>query len=610
MFQHEYKFLVFYRMRFYLSLIFLFFFLSLSSQNVELAQSYFRKGDYEKAIHLYKPLFENNPIRQDYFKSLLTCYQQIESYKEAQLLLEEQLLRFPNQINLYVELGYNYQLQGENDLATQNFQKAIDFVRKNPSYCFMIGRSFSQNHLLDEALEVYRLAKGINPKLNTEISEARIYGEKGDLEKMFSLYLELIEKNENYYSTVQRYVAAFITEDKNDPKNLLFKKLLLKKAQNEPKDSWNILLSWMFMQQHDYDKAFVQEKSLFNRNPGNLERINQIAILSFSNRDYDTAKEAFRFIAQDKNNMLADSNTKLQAEIYLLKIQQELSEDGIGPEKINKKYLELLDQYGPGSSSPELQLAYAQFLTYGFDQPELAISRLEKILPRAQSAFEKGMIQMEIADILVFTSQFNQALVLYTQIQYDLKNSTLAQEARFKVARTSYFKGDFQWAQNQLKVLKSSTSQLIANDALELSLKISNNSDKDSLNEGLKKYAKADLLGFQKKYKEAIDTLETVLYQFKGQNIEDDALFKQSQLYWKIGNYNAAENNLLAILDHHPESLFTDDALFNLALLNEEHLSNPTRAKEMYEKIIFDFPSSIYLVPARKAYRKLRGDDL
>lgn len=610
LFQHEYKFLVFWPMRLFLSLFFLLVYLSLSSQNVELAQSYFRKGDYEKAIHLYKPLFESNPIRQDYFKTLLTCYQQIESYTEAQLLLEEQLQRFPNQINLFVEIGYNYQLQGENDLATQNFRKAIDFVRKNPSYCFVIGRSLSQNHLLDEALEVYHIAKEINPKLNTEISEARIYGEKGELDKMFSLYLELIEKNENYYTTVQRYVAAFITEDKDDPKNLLFKKLLLKKAQNDPKDSWNILLSWMFMQQHDYDKAFIQEKSLFNRNPGNLERINQIAMLSYSNGDFDTAKEAFRFMIQDKNELVTESQTKLQAEIYLLKIEQELSDEGIGLEKINKKYLELLNQYGTGTPSPELQLAYAQFLTYGFDQPEEAISRLEKILPRAQSAFEKGMIQMEIADILVYTGQFNQALVLYTQIQYDLKNSTLAQEARFKVARTSYFKGDFQWAQNQLKVLKSSTSQLIANDALELSLKISNNSDKDSLNEGLKKYAKADLLGFQKKYKEAIDTLQIVLYQFKGQNIEDDALFKQAELYSKIGNFTASENNLLAILDHHQESLFTDDALFNLALLYEEHLDKPARAKEMYEKIIFDFPSSIYLVPARKSFRKLRGDDL
>jgi hypothetical protein len=30
----------------------------------------------------------------------------------------------------------------------------------------------------------------------------------------------------------------------------------------------------------------------------------------------------------------------------------------------------------------------------------------------------------------------------------------------------------------------------------------------------------------------------------------------------------------------------------------------------MYERIIFEYPSSIYLVEARKAFRGLRGDDL
>jgi outer membrane protein assembly factor BamD (BamD/ComL family) len=66
---------------------------------------------------------------------------------------------------------------------------------------------------------------------------------------------------------------------------------------------------------------------------------------------------------------------------------------------------------------------------------------------------------------LVFDEKFNQALIYYSQIQNKIKNDPIAQEARFKVARTSYFKGDFAWAQTQLDILKKSTSQLIANDA-------------------------------------------------------------------------------------------------------------------------------------------------
>lgn len=595
-----------------LIIIFIFFLCSLGSyaQSPELANAYFRKGEYQKAILLYQPLLESNPIRQDYFKNLLTCFQQIESYQEAQNLIETQIEKFPEQVYLYVELGYNYQLTDDLTTAKQYFEKSLQFVRQNPSYAFMIGRSFRQNHLLDYALKSYQIAKNLNPKLNTEISEAQIYGEMGELEQMFSLYLDLVDKNENYFSTVQRYVASFITEDKTDPNNELFKKLLLKRAQSNPKDAWNILLSWLFMQQHDYNKALTQEKSLFKRKQGGLERIGEIGYLSFDSKDYETSRMAFEFIISNSQSPMSDEQSTLIAEIYVLKIENLSLKKGENRKKIEEKFEVLLDQYGQITESMELHLAYADFLTFDLDQPEKAIKHLEDILPTAASQFVRGLIQMKIADILVFSDQFNQALIMYTQIQYDLKNSELAQEARFKVARTSYFKGDFQWSQNQLKVLKSSTSQLIANDALELSLKIGNNIDKDSVNEGLKIYARAELLGFQQKYQQAIDTLSFVLTQYKGQQIEDDALFTQAIYFEKLSNYSAAEANLLKILDFHAESLLYDDSIFKLGILYRDHLAEPEKAKIMFERIIFEFPSSIYLVDARAAFRKLRGDDI
>lgn len=597
-------------MRLILIVIYILFSIHGNAQNAELANSYFRKGEYEKAILLYKPLFENNPIRQDYFKSLLTCYQQVESYEESQALIETQIEKFPEQIYLFIELGYNHQLLGQDEIAQKYYKQSIDFVRQNPSFVFMIGRSFRQNHLLDEALISYQIAKELNPKLNTEISEAQIYGEKGELEKMFGLYLDLVDKNANYFSTVQRYVGNFITDDKNNSNNVLFKKLLLKRAQSNPKDAWNILLSWLFMQQQEFSKALVQEKSLFKRNAGSLLRIREIGYLSYSRLDYKTSKDAFEYMLDHSEEAVLDNESKLLAEIYLLKIQNIAFKEKKDKSNIEDKYKELILKYGQGKETLELHLSYADFLSFDYDEPEKAIANLEKILPDTESSFEKGIVQMKIADILVFTDQFNQALILYTQIQYDLKNSQLAQEARFKVARTSYFKGDFQWAQNQLKVLKSSTSQLIANDALELSLKISNNLDKDSINQGLKIYAKSELLGFQKKYKQAIDTLSYVLTQFKGQQIEDDALFTQAKFYHDLEVYDKVEANLLSILNFHPESLLIDDSIFKLGILYRDQLHNPLKAQEMFERIIFEFPSSIYLVDARKYYRKLRGDDI
>ena len=308
--------------------------------------------------------------------------------------------------------------------------------------------------------------------------------------------------------------------------------------------------------------------------------------------------------------MQLERDLLLKANIFLLKIENEGVETDEDRESLNKKYLSLLEDFGVNQQSLVLQVAYSEFLTYTYNDPARAIEVLKNALTLPITKPEEGMLEITIADIHVFSGEFNQALILYSKIQYDFKNSPLAQEARFKVARTSYFKGDFDWAQNQLKVLKSSTSQLIANDAMRLSLKISNNMEKDSVNQGLKLFAKAELLEFQRKFEQALDTVGLVLDQYKGREIEDDAMLKQAQLLSRIGDYNGAEKSLLGLMSAYPQSLLMDECLYSLAEIYRLHLNETDKAKEMYERIIFEYPSSIYLVEWRKAFRALRGDEL
>jgi len=584
----------------------LFFCYSLFSQNEQLADSYFKKGEYEKAIMLYLPLYEKTPIRRDYFKNLLKAYQQIEKYDTAENLIKNQMVKFPKQIYLYVEIGYNYEHQNQLEKAKEYYEKAIYEVSQNSDYGFVIGETFRQNNLLDEALLCYQIAKANNPKLITEFNEAQIYGEKGDLDLMFNAYLDLIEKNEKYYETIQRYIALFITDDPANSTNIIFKKLLLKRAQSSPNDSWNILLSWLYMQQNDYDKALIQEKSLYKRNPINLERIQEVGVISFENKDLKTSQSCFEFIIE--NGGLGFN--QLDAHLYLLEIENKLSKSQNEINTIDKKYQDLLVQYGLNSNSIPLQVAYANFLSFSYDQPEKAIEILENALPFAVSKNEKANLKISLGDILVYTDQFNQALILYSQVQNDLENSTLAQYARFKVAQTSYYKGDFKWAQTQLKVLKSSTSQLTSNDALYLNLIIANNIANDSIQDALKLFAKAELLAYQNKNNDAIALLDTILQNFKGHAIEDDALFKQAILNKKTKNYIQAENNFLKILEISEDGILRDDAYYSLAELYKDNLNNPEKAKDMYQKIIFEFPSSIYLVDSRKQFRILRGDEI
>ena len=215
---------------------------------------------------------------------------------------------------------------------------------------------------------------------------------------------------------------------------------------------------------------------------------------------------------------------------------------------------------------------------------------------------------MKLADILVTQNKFNQALIYYTQIQMRVKNSTLSQEARFKAAKTSYYKGDFDWAEAQLKVLKSSSSQLTANDALELQLLISDHKGSDSLHTALKSYAKADLLIIQNNPIEAITVLDTILKIHKTDPIIDQTLLVQAQLYTSQKDYEKAEANYIQIITDFKSDILVDDAYFYLAELYRTQLGNTEKALLNYESIIFNHEDSIHFVEARKQYRFLRGD--
>jgi tetratricopeptide (TPR) repeat protein len=58
------------------------------------------------------------------------------------------------------------------------------------------------------------------------------------------------------------------------------------------------------------------------------------------------------------------------------------------------------------------------------------------------------------------------------------------------------------------------------------------------------------------------------------------------------GDYAAAADALEKLGRARPDDPFADDALFEAALISEEHLSDPTRAARLYEKVAHDYPSS------------------
>ena len=589
-------------------IFFIITFLALSTfgfaQDDFLAKQYFADGDFEKAVVFYEKLVEKSPRRTEYVQDLVACYQQLERYQDAEDFLNQRLKDRNPYPTLLIDLGYNYKLQDNEQMAQTYYEKALDVIPKNPNYGYALGLQFQKYSLLDLAIKAFKNSMELNPALNFNFQLARIYGEKGNVEAMYNSYLNLVIDGKTSKSNILRSIDDFISEDATDKNNILLKKVLLERAQKNPDVLWNELLSWLFVQQKQYGSAFRQEKAIFKRmNGSSTTRLENLGNDALDNEEYETAKDIFGYIIENTSNKI----TKLDAELNLIDIDLLNATNG-QLDAIQKKYDALVDVYGYKSQSLQLQVAYANFLTFKKSDPEPAEKLLKNSLELPLSDRGTAYLKLALGDILVYDIKFNEALIYFSQIQQKLKNDVLGQDARYKVAQTSFYKGDFDWALTQLKVLRSSTSQLIANDAMQLSLLISDNSLEDSTQTALKKYARADFLAYQNKTDEAITALGDILENHKGEKIEDEALLKQAQLFEKQKKYEDAQLNYQKIITFYGNGILADDAYYALGELYRKEFNNPIKAKEQYEKIIYNYQDSYYFPEARKNFRILRGD--
>jgi lipopolysaccharide biosynthesis regulator YciM len=572
-----------------------------------LAENYYREGAYKKATQLFKKLYESSTFNLRYLGRLISCYQETSKFQLVTELLLNKINKNKNQTYLYVYLGYNYEKQSQLEKATKNYTIALNSLEKNAAYGSMIGQLFKEYNLLDQAILAFQKTMLFNENSNYNLQIAQIFGEKGDYKKMFESYIELVDKNEKYLNVVQRYSGKYITNDPENDTNILFKKAVLRKSTSEPKAVWNVLLSWLFAQQKEYKKALIQEKALYSRGLHNLNAFFDLGKVAFESASFSAAKQCFNFI----NEKSLIENDRILANFYLAKIAIVTKDPTIEP-----LFQQLFNTFGKNTATISLQVAYADYLTFQKNKPTQASAVLEEALSYATSKFNKARIKLKLGDVLVFTGKFNKALIYFSQIQLELTDHELGQEARFKVAQTSYFKGDFDWAKAQLKVLKGATTQLIANDAAALYLKISDNEPVDSIPSGLKQLAHAELLTFQNKNEKALTMLKNLFITkdifpnglIPSEVIYNDVLFLQAKLLLKLEKHQEAVTTLSKIIAVDTQDFLTDTVYFMIAEIYYNKLKNISKAQEYYQKIIFEHPGSIYVVDARKKYRAGRGD--
>ncbi|WP_130733264.1 tetratricopeptide repeat protein [Flavobacterium sp. J27] len=586
-----------------IALFILFFFsLVVPSQNEQLALDYYEKGEFEKALSLLEQIAAKQTSNYYFFQRIIDCYQQLEQFDKAEKAILERKKRYDQPI-LYIDLGYNYQLQHQEDKAKKQYELAIKEIEKQPSYAYQIGTGFEKKVLLDWSLKAYEKGQEINPELNFDYQIALLQGQLGNIELMADKLLDFAYEKQENTPVVQNYLTRFIADEAQSNFLNYLKKTLLLRTQKNPDVYWNQFLSWLYVQQKEYGKAFIQQKAIYKRDQENLSNIVSLGYMAAEDNQNEDAVTIMEFVLENAQDILL----QVETHAFLMKIR--IEEASVSDyEKIKNDLKSLLEKYGFTANAIELIRLDAHFQAFNLNTPKEAIAILNKALDLRLNNRQIAEIKMELADILIYDEKFNQAILYYAQVEDNMKNDVIAHEASMKMAKANYYKNDFDWALQQVKVLKQSSSLLIANDAVELFLLIKDNSYEDSTRVALTAFAKADLLLYQNKQEQALSGFISILEKYKGDTIEDETLYKIATIYTRKKEYEKALSYYKQILDHHADGIFVDEALFFSAEIYRKELQEPDKAKPLYEKMIFEHADSIYFTEARKQFRILRGD--
>lgn len=579
----------------------------------QLGVQYYMNRDLDKARTTFEALYSKNPNQFNYIYYVNTLFE-LKEFDQAEKIIKKAQKSNPTDPRYQVDLGYLTMMQGDITKGRKIYENCLKNLQPDNSQIYNLSNAFANRRETEYMIRTYQRGRELLHSPTAFAFElAYTYESTGNTVQMIDEYLNLLSASPEQMTLVENRLQNWLSDDVENTKNDTYRAVLMKKLQQHPDEIiYNELLLWHSIQQKDFSFALIQAKALDKRYGEDGQRVFELAALCVSNESYDAAMDGYKYIIK-KNT---DKELVMQCRIELIntefkQFQKTYSHDKNKLLLMKQEYSALLGELGKTPFTIQLIVNLAHLEAFYLSGTDTAINLLlEAINIPGVPVVSQAQCKLELADIYLFSDNPWEATLLYSQVEKTFKNEPLGHEAKYRNARLSFYIGEFGWARAQLDVLKAATSKLIANDAMDLSLLISDNIEEDSLTTPLQMFARADLLQFRNRDNEALTLLDSVITAFPMHSIMDNALFKKAEINIKNGRFDTAATYYNRIIEKYPNDLLADDAMFNLAGLYENKLHDKSKAMQLYERILTQYPGSLYVVEARKRYRTLRNDQV
>jgi tetratricopeptide (TPR) repeat protein len=590
--------------------------LSVSAQtasDLQLAQYYYNNAEFDKALGYFEKIYDQDQSKA-IFLPYFACLIDQKDFKTAEKVLRKQIGLNKQDYEVRLMAAGFYEDQNEAPKAKKIYDELISELSPNPGQIIAVYQAFAAKGKLDYAKKTLDNGQKLSPNYPFNFQYADYYALIGDKRAMLTAYLDYLAQQPTILESIQQAVGNRLDLSlASGPDFLLAKEVLLQKVQqaNAPL-VFNQMLIWLFVQNRDFTGATSQVIALDKRMKSDGREVLELGQICIENGIFDQAFRCFQHVIE-----LGDQQPNFyEAQLALLngRFLQVTQFRNFAAQEIKLcivDFEQALLRLGKTRATFQVSLQLAEIRAFYAQQIEIAINELQALMQLpGLTDMQRAQAKMLLADVHVLGGDIWEASLMYMQIDNDFKFETIGTEAKFKNAKIFYYDGEFEFAQSQLDVLKEGTSRFISNDAIQLSVFITDNYGLDSNYQVMLWFATADRMIAQQKYDSAFVLFDSIQTTFPYHALADEILFRKAMAMEQRGEWQRAIGYYEDLLKLHGQDILADDALFHLAEIHEQRLLDKATAETLYKRLLLEYKASLFGAEARKRIRLLRGDAL
>ncbi len=579
---------------------------------IRMAQDYERRGNYVGALRIYQNLLQQVPSNQLYYEGVKRNLLRLKRFDELLGIIKSQMAARVN-VKYYADMGGVYYKQGLPDDATMVWQEAVArFANQKPSYTY-IANAMIANRLYDDAIQVYLQGRTHFKQQTLFVFElANIYVIRLKYKEATREYLTHLAHNPNQFSYIEGRIVNY-TKDSETARSVAD---ILSEALPNHKQKYLVrkLMADLYLRIEDFAHAMEQFQILETMEPPpNLKRKNESGRELFFFGEKALKAEEFSF-AEQSFNLIVEKYPRSQFTVQaLFGLAQARKKQGM-PAQALQKLEELVAIDNRSTWGQEAMFLIGEIYFNDLFDLDKALQAYDAITQKHPRGKRTNQAYVRIGDCHAARGEFEDAQKWYARSTKMLPaGSALRDQAEYQTAYLNFLTEDYDTALESLTSLTDDIgaegrNQDFVNDALELMFLIEEN--RASSEPALKLYGGAQRFKLQKIDAKAISALENLLATYPQSGVADEALLELADLENRRGDHHKAIDHLTGLLQQHPESVFNALAQKRIGEIYELAVGDSRKAYDAYEKVLVNYPNSLYVEEVRLKLRSFPAQKL